>query len=95
MRLKDYPRQIQVGENIWDIRFVQKLEDGHTSGLCDPSENTIYVMLKQTPEERLKTVLHEILHAIEHEYQICIPHKLVYALEGPLAQLIIDNYLFG
>lgn len=97
LRLKDYPREILVGDSIWAIRFMRRLaaDDGKmiTWGLCDPAEQTIYIRLGQSPKERLKTLLHEILHAIEEEYQLDIPHQLIHRLEDPLARLLIDNYL--
>lgn len=93
MRMKDCPREIQIGENTWDVKFVRRFQDKFTTGLCDPSETTIYIRMGQTDDERLKTLLHEILHAIEYEYQLEIPHRLIHRLEDPLARFLVDNYL--
>lgn len=95
MLLKDYPRQFVIRDSLWDVKFVQKLDGKLTAGLCDPSCQTIYVRLGQTKIERLKTVIHELLHAMEHEYAITIPHKMVYTLEAPLAEFLLDNQLVG
>lgn len=98
-RMRDYPETIVINENIWTVKFVRgpiEDEDGRgrdTVGLCDPSDQTIYIKMGQTPEERLKTFLHELLHAIENEYGIEIPHSLVHKLEDPFAKFLIDNYL--
>lgn len=97
MRLKDYPRQIVIKDSIWDVKFVKKL-NGHgrmTIGLCDPSDQTISVRLGLDKRERMKTLIHEIFHAWEEEYGLHIPHKLIYALEDPVVDFIIDNHLFG
>ncbi len=96
-RMKDYPKEILVRENIWDVKFVKRtlLNDLYCYGMCDPSETAIYIKMGQTSEERLKTFLHELLHAIEHEYNIVIPHKLVHRLEDPFARFLIDNYMGG
>ena len=93
----DYPKCIVVNDNVWDVRFVRRIpgEDPFTSGLCDPSEQTIYIKMGQSPEERLKTFLHELLHIFEAEYKIDIPHRLVHRLEDPFARFLIDNYLGG
>lgn len=93
LRLRDYPREIMVGEDLWAVRFVRRLPEDSQLGLCDPSEQTIYIRLGQTQEERLKTFLHELLHAIEYEYKIVMPHRLIHRLEDPLARFLIDNYL--
>ena len=95
LRVKDYPREIQVGDSIWAIKFVRNLGQTATTitwGLCDPSTQTISIRLGQTAKERLKTVLHELLHAIEDEYGIEIPHGLIHKLEDPFARFLIDNY---
>jgi|SRR3954469_6839006 len=96
LKIRDYPKDFQIGDSIWNLRFVRSLGQTETTitwGLCDPSEQTIYVRLGQTPTERLKTTLHEILHAIEEEYGLTLPHRLIHQLEDPLARFLIDNYL--
>jgi hypothetical protein len=97
LRKKDYPTELFIGDNVWDIKFVRKpLEnDPYCYGLCDPGELTISIRLGQSPEERLKTFLHELLHAVEYEYKIEIPHSLIARLEDPFARFLIDNYLGG
>lgn len=96
LRLRDYPREFVIGDSIWSLKFKRNIGETTTHitwGLCDVSTNTIYIRLGQTPEERLKTLCHELIHAAEWEFDIEIPHKLVHQLETPLARFIIDNYL--
>jgi hypothetical protein len=96
LKLKDYPRQIQVGDSLWSVKFKRDLgqtETRITWGLCCPAEQTIYIRLGQTQKERLKTFLHELLHAIEEEYGFEVPHQLIHRLEDPLARFLMDNYL--
>ena len=92
-RIRDYPRELQVGESIYSIRFVRRIPDEpkDTVGLCDDGDKMIWIRLGQTPRERWKTLTHEIAHALEAEYQIKIPHKLIYRLEEPIARLLEDN----
>lgn len=95
-RQRDYPREIVVGDQVWEIRFVRGIAGTATTvtlGLCDPSEHVIYIKQGLKPTERLATFVHEVLHAIEYEYNIEIAHKLVHLLDEPIAKLIIDNYL--
>lgn len=96
LRMRDYPKDVQIGDSVWSIRFVRNLGQTETTitwGLCDPGEQTIFVRMGQKPVERLKTVLHELLHAIEEEYDLELPHRLIHQLEDPLARFLIDNYL--
>ncbi|NCY21739.1 hypothetical protein EBX31_07265 [bacterium] len=96
-RQKDYPKDIIVGDSVYLVRFVRAIggepagSDKETLGLCCPGEKEILLKQGMTPRERMSTFIHELLHAIEFEYEIDIPHKLVYQLEGPLTQLVLDN----
>jgi hypothetical protein len=40
----------------------------------------------------MRTLVLELFHAIEFAYEIKIPHALIYKLEGPVAELIKDNF---
>ena len=93
--MKDFPRQLEIGENIWRVRFCRTIpgEPDTTLGLCDPSDNTIYVKLGQTPVERFKTFVHEILHAWESEFSVSIPHSVIHDLEEPIFRFLLDNGL--
>jgi hypothetical protein len=90
VKIKDYPREILVGEELWKIRWKRKIIDNGVEclGLCCSLTKTIYIRLGQNKKERLSTLYHEVLHAIEYSYGIEIPHQLVYDLEGPLSELV-------
>ena len=92
-KLKDYLREVQIGDSIWEIKFVRKIpkEPETTIGLCDPSEHVIYIRLGQSPEQRFKTFIHELCHAVCYEYAIPECHKVIYALEEPILRLFSDN----
>lgn len=92
-RMRDYPRQLQIGENMWDIVFCRRVpnEGDNTLGLCDPSETKIYIKMGQTPEERFKTLAHEVCHAICYEFSIKENHAVIHRLEEPILRLLIDN----
>lgn len=68
------PRQLLIGENIWAVRFVRKFgygeQDKNLRGLCVPDKSEILISQGLTPRERLETLVHEILHAIEAEAEI-------------------------
>ena len=99
-RRSDYPRELLVGDAVYKIRFVRKIDEGgkvpegsdlEVVGLCDPSEKEILILQGLDPLERFKALIHELLHAIEFEHDIEMAHALIYKLEEPIAQLLIEN----
>jgi hypothetical protein len=92
IKRRDYPKELHIGDAIYKVKFVRKLEKG-TVGLCDPSEYEIKILCGQSPEETFKTFIHEVLHALlEFENDMEIKHKMIYDLEKPLYQLLRDNW---
>jgi len=90
---KDYPKELHIGTEIYKVKFVRKFKDPNTLGECDPSAKEIRILCKQTPENTLKTFIHELCHAIiEFEHDIEIKHQLIYRLETPIFRFIRDNY---
>lgn len=60
-------------------------------GLCVGSSQEILLATGLTPKQRSETFWHELLHAIEFEYEIKIPHSLIYELEKPLSYIFMKN----
>lgn len=89
------PKSIKVGDEIYQIKFRKLIRCGlgpGVVGLTDPNDRIIYLKRGQTSSELMTTFIHEILHAINFEYEIKIKHKLIYNLEGCIYQVIIDNF---
>lgn len=87
---KQYPREIMIRGSVWTIKFVRNLGP-HLCGECDLAEREIRIAQKLKPMLRLETFVHEVLHAFEEEYGLKIPHKMIYKLEKPLCNLLIEN----
>ncbi len=87
---RDYPREIMIRGSIWKIKFVRRLGPKFC-GECDLAEKEILIAQKLKPAIRMETFIHEVLHAFEEEYKLRLPHKLIYALEKPLCNLLIEN----
>jgi hypothetical protein len=58
-------------------------------GETDFAVRTITLWHDQAPRKLLETFIHEYLHAVEYEYDLKIPHKLVSTLEKPIAYLVL------
>lgn len=63
-------------------------------GFCDGHSKLIFILRGQSPKDRFKAVVHELLHALEFEHDIKhFRHDLIYSLENPIVKLWIDNRL--
>lgn len=95
MKQKHFPKDVMVNGNLWAVKFVRHLPDTKTKktfGICDPSDRVIYIRQGQDSEERLDTFFHELVHAIECEFDIDIEHKLVDKLGAALARVYVENF---
>lgn len=87
------PKTLWIGNTEWRIKQVKKLPNDDW-GLCDYETETIFIKRSLTVDAKIITFVHELLHCFDHEdYGIEIPHHLIYALELPIAKLIMDNFL--
>lgn len=102
--IRKYPKEylIPTVENdfdfdMWEVKFVNTIKnrgkiDRDLLGLCDPEINIISVCKKQKKEDILKTVIHELIHAVEFSMDKDIPHEMVYAIEQILGDLFIELF---
>jgi len=94
-RLRDIPKTVLVNGNIWEIRYCRSIENEPDAvGLCDSHDKEILIVTSICQDEKARTLIHELIHAIEFEYDIQIPHNLVYKLEEPIYRLICDNWRY-
>lgn len=92
------PKRIKIKKRWWKVISVEEyiIYDGRKCrGLCDGNERVITIYVGQRPRMVMSTFWHEILHAIEFEYGIPIPHRMIYATEGAIADVIIKNPEIG
>lgn len=66
-------------------------DDPNCLGLCDFDKRTIYLATRLSERERLKTFVHECLHALSAEHGFDLPHRTVYALEECLVKMLKLN----
>lgn len=92
-RLKDYPKTIKLGDEVYTLRFVRKFEDRDQVGECDAENKEIILKLGEGREETFKTYIHEIIHGlIEFEGDVELKHRLVYKVENFIYQFFVDNF---
>lgn len=93
-KVEQYPKFLEVRDEKYSIRIVDRIpgQDKHTFGLCDDDDKIIWLRKKQSRRGLFRTLLHELLHAIECEYNIKLKHKRINVLELALEALITDNF---
>lgn len=89
--MKHLTRPWLIYGEMWKVVFKQDLGKD-TLGLCDHSNKTLYIKTGQKRKEALKTLIHEVLHAFEDEYEIVLGHKVINKLEDPLANFFLENF---
>lgn len=62
-----------------------------TLGECAHDIKHLRIGQKQSRYQILVTFLHELIHAIEDEYEVEIPHSLVDVLDCALAHFLVSN----
>lgn len=77
------PARVRIKARVFYSIVWQETIEGKPDclGLCDPQARTITIKLGQSDTETIKTFIHELIHAIECEWDQPIPHKITYTLE--------------
>lgn len=88
-----YPKSLKIRNKIYSLEFTDSIAEAGIWTVGD-GVSKIQVSVFQTEKEKLKTVIHEVLHAIDHEYKVKIPHGLIFSLEAPLTRFINDNMVW-
>jgi F420-dependent methylenetetrahydromethanopterin dehydrogenase len=95
------PETFRLGKNWWRVEFLPPSEmaqfnangRGRVLGLCDGEDRIIYLADDLKGRRLVQTFLHEAIHAVDYDFNIKIPHKLVYALDRHLGNFLWTNYL--
>lgn len=94
------PSRVRIKRNaIYNIVYQNEIEGNrHLDGLCVrieiEGEKPIRQIILKKGMSRHQTELafiHELLHAIEFEYELEIPHGLIYLLETPIHKILKLN----
>ena len=93
---KFYKGQWYIGHNIWEV-FIER---GDFLGHCDPNKKEITLSPDQSKYSMASVFIHEVIHAIEAEYDFNITrkgsrvkysHQPVMALEQGFLDFVIWN----
>lgn len=72
--------------------MVDKFNDEEQTGWCKGRpEYTIQIKKSLSDKEKILCLIHELLHALEFEYKLDIPHKLIYKFERAVYRFLKLN----
>lgn len=78
-----------IGTN-YTVTFPKRLK-GNMLGLFHPERELIQVKAGQTPVEEVDTLLHEVIHAIEHKNGVEYKEEWVHPIATGLVAVFRDN----
>jgi Zn-dependent peptidase ImmA (M78 family) len=91
-RKRDIPKEIEISEGVYyKVKFKRGLQQKGYDGLCFYDSKEIWIAAGMDHQETASTLVHEALHAISHEHDIRLDHKLIYKVEAALAFFIFRN----
>lgn len=89
---RSYAKEWIVRGEIWSLKFKSRIDGWDSLGECSPEDKTISLKTGQSKSELLKSLLHELVHCAEFEYNFTLDHKHVYKLEEALYDLLLQNW---
>lgn len=90
------PKTLKVGGIIYQVKRVIGLAAGredNAMGVCDPNVCKIKLDSSLTTQALESTFLHEIIEAIDIQYDMKLDHGIISTLEVALYQVLKDNKL--
>lgn len=85
------PGTITVSGRLYDVDVVGKIDEEGSLGRVLDTSLRIEVLGDQHPLTRKDTVLHEVIHAIDHATQLDLTERQVYVLAGQLLDTLRRN----
>lgn len=87
------PSKIRIKRGVsYDIVYQDIIKsDPDCLGMCDPNTRHIYIKKNISNTDLKKTIIHELFHCWESEYDIKISHDSIYKLEEAVLKFLILN----
>lgn len=89
------PPSVRITAKVaYPVRMVDRFSDTDTLGECSQEPREIRIRSDLSPRLTLITFIHEVLHAMQFEYGIKIPHASVNQLDSAIeACLRLNKWL--
>lgn len=89
------PDSVKIGPKVFRVERPEVVVDGASSlwGQCDHSECWIKVANKLADEQAVATLLHEVIHELDVQYDLGLKESQVRRLAYGLLSFLKDNDL--
>lgn len=92
MKIPKIPARIKIKNKVvYEIVWVDSFVNPKVLGETRPWVRQIALKKGASERELFKTFVHEVIHAMEIEREIKIPHKAIYQLEDAVFYLLFHN----
>lgn len=86
------PSRIRItAKTDYEVFLVDHFPEADTMGSCCSDSRQILIRNDLTPRQKTITLIHEILHAMQFEYGIKIPHESVDQLDEAIERCLRLN----
>ena len=92
MKKPKIPPYIKIKNKVvYEVVWLDGFKDSEVLGECRFDSKQIALKTGISERETYKTFIHEVLHAVEFERGVKLPHKAVYQLEDALFYILFHN----
>lgn len=92
MKLPKIPPRIKVKNKVeYEVVWVDEFTAPDTLGECRFDAMQIAMKAGQSGKQEMKTLIHELLHAVCEERGVEISHRAIYQLEEALFYILFHN----
>lgn len=85
------PKQVRVGAQTYSVEFDASIRDNGVQGECNFRQLAIRLLDDRPPTRVQETFLHELIEALNYEYQVGLRHKQIADLGMAMYQVLRDN----
>ncbi len=86
---------IKIGPHNFTYRELDTLRCSTVSGECGFEDLSITIDKNLAYTVKFTILLHEIVEAINEQYELCLEHHTVQTLGNSLTQVLLDNDIFN
>lgn len=92
MKNINIPHKIRIKHNVsYEVVFVDAFDDEECRGECWKEGKQIKILNGMSNTLTASTLIHEMIHALEFEFDLHIPHSLTYLLEKAILKVLKLN----
>lgn len=92
MKKPPIPPHIKIKNKVvYEVVWVDQFKDPEVLGECRFDSKQIALKIGVSERETYKTLIHEVLHAVEFERGVKLQHKAIYQLEDALFYILFHN----